>query len=75
MWLAILPILEFGLVFVLKLVNVIPYVINLGFGISVLSLGLVLLQLLMMIILRKTRVPYYLIYLYIIVVTVLSVLL
>lgn len=74
-FLAVLPILEFGLVFVLKLFNIVPYELDFGYGISILSLVFALLHLIMLIVLRKKRISYYLIYLYIAIVAVLSVLL
>ena len=73
--LSLIPILEFGLVFVLKLFNIVPFELEIGIGISLLSLIFALLHLILLIVFRKRRFAYYLIYLYMIVITVLSILL
>ena len=72
-FLAIIPILEFGLVFVLKLFNVTPYVLDLGLGVSLISLIIAIFHFVMLIVFIKKNTAYYLIYLYFVIVTVLSI--
>ena len=72
-FLAIIPILEFGLVFVLKLFNVAPYVLDLGLGVSLISLIIAVFHFVMLIVFRKKNTAYYLIYLYFVIVAVLSI--
>ena len=72
--LSLIPILEFGLVFVLKLFNIVPFELEVGIGLSLLSLIFALIHLILLIVFRKRRFAYYLIYLYMIVITILSIL-
>lgn len=73
-FLALIPILEFGLVFVLKLFNVVAFELNIGIGLSLVSLIFGLLHLVLLIVFKKKRFAYYLIYVYMIVIAILSVL-
>lgn len=74
--LAILPILEFGLYTVLHLFNIEMYVIFLqNIRLSLISAGIFLLNTVLLIIFRKKCFAFYLVYLYIAVISVLSVLL
>jgi hypothetical protein len=70
---SLLPILEFGLVAVLGLFNLTPFTFYIAnINISVISLGLVLVNFILLIIFRKKRFAYYLIYLYMILLVVLG---
>ncbi len=65
--LALLPILEFGLVAILGLFDLAPYMLYIAnINISVINLGLVLVNFILLIVFRKKRFAYYLIYLYMI---------
>ena len=70
---SLLPILEFGLVAVLGLFNLTPFTFYIAnINISVINLGLVLVNFILLIIFRKKRFAYYLIYLYMILLVVLG---
>ena len=71
---SLLPILEFGLVAVLGLFNLTPFTFYIAnINISVINLGLVLVNFILLIIFRKKRFAYYLIYLYMILLVVLGI--
>lgn len=73
--LAIIPIIEFGLPCIAGLFDIIPFALYVnGYNFNIISLGLALINLVFAIIFRKTRFAYYLIYLYMIVLSVLGVL-
>lgn len=69
--LAILPIFEFGLKALLVSLNVIPYEF-LVYGINVISVAVMALQLISLVIFRKRHFVYYLIYVYLIALAVMS---
>ena len=70
---SLLPILEFGLVAVLGLFNLTPFTFYIAnINISVINLGLVLVNFILLIIFRKKRFAYYLVYLYMILLVVLG---
>lgn len=71
--LALIPILEFGLILVLKLFNIIPfeiYVNNIEF--NLINLVFVAVHFILLVIFRKSRFPYYFIYVYMIILAVIS---
>ena len=70
---AILPILEFGLAFILEMFGIKMYTFNIGLGVSVVSLGITAIHFILLIALRKKNIVYYLIYLYMAIIAVLSV--
>lgn len=73
--LALLPILEFGLRFVLEAFEIEMFAIYLpGYWISMINLGIFVLHTISVIIFRKKSWPFYIIYLYIGILSVLSVL-
>ena len=70
---AMLPILEFGLAFILGMFGINMYAFNIGVGVSLVSLIVVGIHFILLIALRKKNVVYYLIYLYMAVIAFLSV--
>ena len=70
---SLLPILELGLVFVLKLLSINPFVFDIGIGFSLLSLIFVVVHFVLLIIFRKNRFTYYLIYLYMFIISLISI--
>ena len=71
--LAIIPILEFGLAFILEMFGIAPYIYYIGLGVSLVSIVATALHFLFLIIFRKKNVAYYLVYLYVAVVVALSI--
>lgn len=73
--LALIPILEFGFVFALKLFNIVPFELTFGLGLNFISVGFAVVNLVLLIIYRKKYFMYYLMYLYIAILTVISLIL
>ena len=72
--LALIPLLQYGASFVLQMFEIIPYELSFGLGINFIPIFLTVINLVILIKFRKKGYAYYLVYLYLILITVVSLL-
>lgn len=69
---SLIPILQYGLSFVLQFFSIVPFELTFDFGFNVIPLIFTVINLILLLIFRKKGFSYYLIYLYMILITVIS---